>query len=88
MDLLIQKIEERNSWGKNELSKLLADTSSGYSNKIINKPFDLNASENIKEKIIINTCNHVLFKIQSQTSWGKNVIKDMIFKKLAEEVSS
>ena len=42
----------------------------------------------VKENIIIDTLNHVLVEIQSKTSWGKNVLCDMIFKKLAEEVSS
>ena len=87
MELLIQKIEEKNSWGKNELGQLLAETSSKYVHKTMGKPFDINAFENIKEHIIIDTCNHVLVKIQSQTSWGKNVVKEMIFKKLVEEVS-
>ena len=87
MELLIQKIEEKNSWGKNELGQILAETSTKYSNKVMNKPFDLTSLENTKENIIVDTCNHVLVKIQSQTSWGKNVVKEMIFKKLIEEVS-
>lgn len=87
MQLLIQQLESKNSWGKNELSKLLAETSTKYSNRVLNKPFDLNSLENIKENIIIDTCNHILVKIQSQTSWGKTVVKEMIFKKLMEEIS-
>lgn len=84
---LIEKIESKNSWGKNELSKLLAETSTKYSNKIINKPFDLNSVENIKDNMIIDTCNHILVNIQTFPSWGKNIIKEMIFKKLIEELT-
>lgn len=87
MDKLIQKIDEKNNWGKNELGQLLADTCTRYNNTIMKKPLDLNDPENTKENIIIDTCNHVLVKIQSQTSWGKNILKEMIFKKLVEELS-
>ena len=87
MDKLIQKIEEKNSWGKNELGYLLAETNTRYSKKVLAKVNDLNSTENTKEIIIIDTCNDLIRKIQSQTSWGKNIVKEMIFKKLIEEVS-
>ena len=41
----------------------------------------------VKENIVCDTLLHVIAKIQEKPSWGKNVICDMIFKKLAEEVS-
>ena len=41
MDKLIQKIEEKNSWGKNELGQLLADTRTRYNNTIMKKSLDL-----------------------------------------------
>lgn len=87
MQLLIQQIESKNSWGKNELSKLLAETSTKYNNMVMKKPCGLNDPENTKENIVSDTCLFVLGQIQSQTNWGKNVVKDMIFKKLVEEVS-
>ena len=87
MQLLIQKIETKNSWGKNELSSILADTAKKYQNIVLLKQCDLNSPENTKENINADVCLFVLGQIQSQTNWGKNVIKDMIFKKLVEEVS-
>ena len=87
MQLLIQKIETKNSWGKNELSIILADTAKKYQNMVLLKQCDLNSPENTKENINSDVCLFVLGQIQSQTNWGKNVIKDMIFKKLVEEVS-
>ena len=87
MQLLIQQLESKNSWGKNELSKLLAETSTKYNNMVMKKPYGLNDPENTKENIISDTCLFVLGQIQSQTNWGKNVVKEMIFKKLVEEVS-
>lgn len=88
MELLIQKIEEKNSWGKNELSKILAETSTKYNNMVMKKDSMLSGPENIKENIVSDTCLFVLGQIQSQTSWGKNVVKEMIFKKLVEKISS
>lgn len=87
MEVLIERIQEKNSWGKNELSKLLAEISSKYSKKILNKQCMLTSDENIKENIIIDTCNHTLIEIQNKPSWGKNEVKEIIFKKLVEELS-
>lgn len=39
--------------------------------------------EQSKEEIIRDVVN----QIQSRTSWGKNIIKDMIFKKLVGELT-
>lgn len=87
MDKLIQKIDEKNNWGKNELGQLLTDTCTRYNNMVMKKPFGLSDPENTKENIVFNTCFFVLARIQTKTSWGKNVVKEMIFKKLVEEVS-
>ena len=87
MDKLIQKIDEKNNWGKNELGQLLADTCTRYNNMVMKKPLGLNDPENTKENIVSNTCMFVLTQIQSKTSWGKTVVKEMIFKKLVEEIS-
>ena len=87
MELLIQQIDEKNNWGKNELGKILADTSIRYSTIVMKKPGLLSGSGNTKENMVCDVCNHVLVQIQTKTTWGKNVIKEMIFKKLVEEVS-
>ena len=86
MQLLIQEIEKKNNWGKNELSLLLSKTSSNYARQAMASTGAL--SECVKENMVCDTINHVLVKIQEKTSWGKNVILDMIFKKMVEEVSS
>ena len=85
MEVLIERIQEKNSWGKNELTLLVNETLSKYSNKVMCGTEPLNSY--IKENIVCNTLLHVIAKIQEKNSWGKNVVCDMIFKKLAEEVS-
>ena len=85
MEVLIERIQEKNSWGKNELTLLVNKTLSKYSNKVMSGTEPLNSY--IKENIVCDTLLHVIAKIQEKNSWGKNVICDMIFKKLAEEVS-
>lgn len=85
MEVLIERIQEKNSWGKNELTLLVNKTLSKYSNKVI-RGTELMESHT-KENIVCDTLLHVIAKIQEKPSWGKNVICDMIFKKLAEEVS-
>ena len=86
MEDLIERIQEKNSWGKNELTLLVNKTLSKYSNKVMRGTEPLNSY--IKENIVCDTLLHVIAKIQEKNSWGKNVVCDMIFKKLAEEVSS
>ena len=86
MNILIEKIQEKNSWGKNELTLLVNETLSMYSNKVIRGTDAMDSY--IKENIVCDTLLHIIAKIQEKTSWGKNVVCDMIFKKLAEEVSS
>ena len=85
MEVLIERIQEKNSWGKNELTLLINGTLSKYSNKVMRGTEPLNSY--IKENIVCDTLLHVIAKIQEKNSWGKTVICDMIFKKLAEEVS-
>lgn len=85
MEVLIERIQEKNSWGKNELTLLVNETLSKYSNKVMRGTEPLNSY--IKENIVCDTLLHVIAKIQEKNSWGKNVVCDMIFKKLAEEVS-
>lgn len=85
MEDLIERIQEKNSWGKNELTLLVNETLSKYSNKVMCGTEPLNSY--IKENIVCDTLLHVIAKIQEKNSWGKNVVCDMIFKKLAEEVS-
>ena len=85
MEVLIERIQEKNSWGKNELTLLVNETLSRYSNKVMCGTEPLNSY--IKENIVCDTLLHVIAKIQEKNSWGKNVVCDMIFKKLAEEVS-
>lgn len=87
MELLIQQIDEKNNWGKNELRQIIADTSIRYSTMVMKKPGLISGSENTKENIVCDVCNHVLVQIQTKTTWGKNVIKEMIFNKLVEKVS-
>lgn len=87
MEVLIDRIEEKNNWGKNELSVLIIDTITKYSNIVMRSGYSLDAPENTKECIVIDTCNHLLEKISTKSTWGKNTIKDIIFKKLAEKVS-
>jgi hypothetical protein len=41
----------------------------------------------VKENIVVDTLNHTILKIQEKQSWGKNVVCDIIFKKMAEELS-
>jgi uncharacterized membrane protein len=86
MDVLIERINEKNNWGKNELTKLICETLSKYTNKALRGTEAMDSY--VKENIIIDTLNYILIKIQEKTSWGKNVLCDMIFKKLAEEISS
>ncbi len=86
MELLIQEIEKKNNWGKNELTLILSMTGSKYAKKVMTSPGDL-MSDCVKENIIIDTINHVTIEIQSKTTWGKNVILDKIFKKIVEELS-
>ena len=86
MEVLIERINEKNNWGKNELTKLIGETLSTYTNKVMRGTEAMDSY--VKENIIIDTLNHILVKVQDKTSWGKNVLCDMIFKKLAEEVSS
>ena len=86
MNILIEKIQEKNSWGKNELTLLVNETLSMYSNKVIRGTDAMDSY--IKENIVCDTLLHIIAKIQEKPSWGKNVVCDMIFKKLAEEVSS
>ena len=86
MEVLIERIQEKNSWGKNELTLLVNKTLSKYSNKVM---CGTEAMESyVKENIVCDTLTYILMKVQEKNSWGKNVICDMIFKKLAEEVSS
>ena len=85
MEDLIERIQEKNSWGKNELTLLVNETLSKYSNKVMCGTEPLNSY--IKENIVCDTLTYILVKVQEKNSWGKNVICDMIFKKLAEEVS-
>lgn len=87
MEVLIERIEEKNNWGKNELSSLIIDTLTKYSNRVMRKEYSLDAPENTKECIVIDTCNYLLEKISDKSTWGKNTIKELIFKKLAEKVS-
>ena len=86
MEVLIERIQEKNSWGKNELTLLINKTLTKYSDKVRRGTEPLNSY--IKENIVCDTLLHVIAKIQEKNSWGKNVVCDMIFKKLAEEVSS
>ena len=86
MEVLIERIQEKNSWGKNELSKLLAEISSKYSKKILNKQGMLTSDENIKENIIIDTCLHMIAKIQEKNSWGSKELKEILLIKLVEEL--
>ena len=84
---LIEKIESKNSWGKIELSLLIGKVSSSYTKIVMAKQCMLTSDENIKENIIIDTCNHTLVEIQNKPSWGKNEVKEIIFKKLIEELT-
>ena len=86
MEVLIERIQEKNSWGKNELTLLISGTLSKYSNKVMRRTEAMESY--VKENIVCDTLTHVLAKVQEKPSWGKNVICDTIFKKLAEEVSS
>ena len=86
MEVLIERIQEKNSWGKNELTLLINGTLSKYSNKVMRGTEAMESY--VKENIVCDTLLHVIAKIQEKNSWGKNVVCDMIFKKLAEEVSS
>ena len=86
MEVLIERIQEKNSWGKNELTLLVNKTLSKYSNKVMRGTEAMDSY--IKENIVCDTLTYILMKVQEKNSWGKNVICDMIFKKLAEEVSS
>ena len=86
MEVLIERIQEKNSWGKNELTKLLSERALKYSTKVMkgNETMD----SYVKENIVVDTITHTIAKVQEKPSWGKNVVCDIIFKKLAEEVSS
>ena len=86
MEVLIERIQEKNSWGKNELTLLIGGTLSKYSNKVMRRTEAMGSY--VKENIVCDTLTYVLAKVQEKPSWGKNVVCDMIFKKLAEEVSS
>ncbi len=86
MEVLIERIQEKNSWGKNELTLLISSTLSKYSNKVMRGTEAMESY--VKENIVCDTLTHVLVKVQEKPSWGKNVVCDMIFKKLTEEVSS
>ena len=86
MEVLIERIQEKNSWGKNELTLLVNKTLSKYSNKVMRGTEARDSY--IKENIVCDTLLYIIAKIQEKNSWGKNVVCDMIFKKLAEEVSS
>lgn len=86
MEVLIERIGEKNSWGKNELTKLIGETLSKYSNKVMRGTNSMDSY--VKENIVCDTLTFVLAKVQEKPSWGKNVVSEMIFKKLAEEVSS
>ena len=86
MQLLIQERESKNNWGKNELALLLSKTSSKYARQAMASTGAL--SECVKENIICDTINYVLIKTQEKTSWGKNIILDMIFRKMTEEISN
>ena len=85
MQLLIQEIEKKNNWGKNELTLLVSATSSKYAKQAMMSKNLL--QDCVKENIICDTCNYVITKIQEKTTWGKNVILDIIFKKMAEELT-
>lgn len=86
MEVLIERIQEKNSWGKNELTLLISGTLSKYSNKVMRGTEVMESY--VKENIVCDTLTHVIAKVQEKNSWGKNVVCDMIFKMLAEEVSS
>jgi len=85
MEVLIERINEKNSWGKNELTKLLNERVSKYSQKVIKGTGTMDSY--VKENIVVDTLNHTILKIQEKQSWGKNVVCDIIFKKMAEELS-
>ena len=85
MQLLIQEIEKKNNWGKNELTLLLSATSSKYAKQAMAS--DSMLCDCIKENVNCDTINYVIGKVQEKTSWGKNVILDMLFRKMAEELS-
>ena len=72
MEVLIERINEKNNWGKNELTKLICETLSKYTNKALRGTEAMDSY--VKENIIIDTLNHILVKIQEKTSWGKNVL--------------
>lgn len=86
MDVLIERIQEKNSWGKNELTLLLNERASKYSQKVMKGNEAMNSY--VKENIVVDTIMHTMTKVQEKPSWGKNIVCDIIFKKLAEEVSS
>lgn len=87
MEVLIERIEEKNNWGKTELRVLIINTLTKYSNRVMRNEYSLDAPENTKENIVIDICNYLLEKTSGKSTWGKNTIKDIIFKKLAEKVS-
>lgn len=86
MKELLNLINSKTNWGKNELAFAINDIASAYTKLVMAKRFMLTAPENTKENIVVDTCLHMIAKIQKKNSWGSKELKEILLIKLVEEL--
>lgn len=86
MKELLNLINSKTNWGKNELTFAINDITSAYTKLVMAKQFMLTAPENTKENIVVDTCIHMIAKIREKNSWGSKELKEILLIKLVEEL--
>jgi hypothetical protein len=86
MKKLLEIINSKTNWGKNELTLAINNVATENRKLAIAKQFSLRTDEHTKENIIMNTCLHLMAKIQAKNSWGSRELKDLLLMVLVEEL--
>ena len=89
MQVTIEEIRSKNTWGKNELTELLTKRVNKYTELITNeraKGEKRDLAKIIKFLVIKDSLGWLIVHIQSKASWGKNVILEKLFSIVAEQL--